>query len=366
MGFEMGRKMIEIDGSQKSGSGTIVRDAVSFSVLLGKDLHIKNIRAKRDKPGLRPQHLKGVEACTQICQGRVEGAEVGSGEFILRPGKRIEVGKFSWDIGSAGSSIMLALTVIPLALFADAPSTYKIIGGIFQDFAPSAYHLKYVLLPILRSMGADLDLEIIRPGYVPQGKGEIEVKVVPLRKKLKPLILIDQGEVIEIKGIALSSLLRQRKVSERMANECKKTLKCKGYDSNIGVVYDTKEEPAYYKTAVQAGASLAIRAETSTGCLIGSDMAGALRRTSEFIGRRTAENLMGDLSTGTTTDRHLADQIIPFAALAEGWSSYHIPRMTEHVEARLWLVEEILGAKTEVKGNLVRIKGIGYGVERWG
>jgi RNA 3'-terminal phosphate cyclase len=36
----MGRKMIEIDGSQKSGSGTIVRDAVSFSVLLGKDLQV--------------------------------------------------------------------------------------------------------------------------------------------------------------------------------------------------------------------------------------------------------------------------------------------------------------------------------------
>ncbi len=50
--------MIEIDGSRESGSGAIVRDAVSFSVLLGKDLHIKNIRAIRDKPGLRPQHLK--------------------------------------------------------------------------------------------------------------------------------------------------------------------------------------------------------------------------------------------------------------------------------------------------------------------
>lgn len=357
--------MIEIDGSRKSGSGTIVRDAVPFAVLAGIDVHLKNIRAKRDKPGLRPQHLKGVEASTQICRGRLEGAEVGSGELTLRPGKIIEGGNFSWDIGSAGSTTMLALTVIPLSLFADAPSTYNITGGIFQDFAPSAYHLKYVLLPTLRSMGADLNLEIIRPGYVPQGKGEIEVTVVPLKKKLKPLILIDQGEVIEIKGIALSSLLRQRKVSERMANECKKALKRKGYDLNIEVVYDTKEEPAYCKTAVQAGASLAIWAETSNGCLTGSDMAGALRRTAEFIGKRTAESLIGDLSTGATTDRHLADQIIPFAALAEGWSSYYIPRMTEHVETRLWLAEEILGAKIEVQGNLVRIKGIGYGVERW-
>jgi hypothetical protein len=34
--------------------------------------------------------------------------------------------------------------------------------------------------------------------------------------------------------------------------------------------------------------------------------------------------------------------------------------MSDHIEARLWLVEELLGAKTEVKGNLVRIRGIGY------
>lgn len=54
--------MIEIDGSQKSGSGTIVRDAVLFSVLVGKNLHLKNIRAQRDRPGLRAQHLKGLEA----------------------------------------------------------------------------------------------------------------------------------------------------------------------------------------------------------------------------------------------------------------------------------------------------------------
>ena len=41
--------MIEIDGAQKSGSGTIVRDAVSLSVLVGQELHVTNIRAKRDK-----------------------------------------------------------------------------------------------------------------------------------------------------------------------------------------------------------------------------------------------------------------------------------------------------------------------------
>lgn len=51
---------------------------------------------------------------------------------------------------------------MPLGLFSQKPSTYRITGGLFQDFAPSAFHLKYVLFPILKEMGANLDLEIIQ------------------------------------------------------------------------------------------------------------------------------------------------------------------------------------------------------------
>jgi len=357
--------MLEIDGSQKSGSGTIVRDAVPFSALVGKELFLKNIRAKRDKPGLRAQHLKGIEASAQICQGQLEGSKIGSREIRFKPGEVIGGGEFDWNIGTAGSTTMVALSVIPLALFADRPSSYKITGGLFQDFAPSVYHLKYVLSPILRVMGVNLDLEIIQPGYVPQGNGQIEVKVVPLKDKLKPLTLVNQGTITEIKGIALSSLLKERKVSERMAKECQKKLKAKGYDPTIDVLYDTKDNPSYQRASIQPGATLAIWAKTDTGCLIGSDMAGALGRTSEFIGKQVAKNLIEDLQSGSTVDRHLADQLIPFTALAEGWSTYLIPKITEHIEARLWLVEEILGAKTEVKNNLVRIEGIGYWKEKW-
>jgi len=145
-----------------------------------------------------------------------------------------------------------------------------------------------------------------------------------------------------------------------MAKECQKGLKAKGYDARIQIVYDVKEGPAFQKVSTQAGAALAIWAKTDTGCLIGSDMAGEPRRSAEFIGKQVARNLIEDLETGATVDRHLANQLIPFCALADGVSEYLIPRMTEHVETRLWLVEEILGAKTEVKNNRVIIKGVGY------
>ena len=55
--------MIEVDGSERSGSGTIVRLAVSLCTILGRDLHLTNIRARSDKRGLRPQHRQVVAAC---------------------------------------------------------------------------------------------------------------------------------------------------------------------------------------------------------------------------------------------------------------------------------------------------------------
>ena len=352
--------MIEIDGGERSGSGTIVRDCIGFSVLKRQGLHLKNIRTKRDKPGLRTQHLTAIQACGDLCSGSLTGGQVGSKEITFTPGNIVRGGEFRWDIGTAGSTIMLAMTIIPVSLFAEKFSKYVITGGLFQDFAPSAFHLQKVVLPVLKRMGARVDLTILRPGYVPQGGGIIEIKVEPVRGPLRPIKMQNQGNILQIDGVALASLLKERKVAERMAVECARVLEENGYPSKVDILDDTKENPAYRSTSAQAGAALALWAETDHHCFIGSDMAGARGRSAEFIGKATAKNLLEDIHSDATVDKHLADQLIPFAALAEGWSTFVVPRMTAHVDTRLWLAREILGAETEVRGNIVRIKGIGY------
>jgi RNA 3'-terminal phosphate cyclase (ATP) len=212
--------------------------------------------------------------------------------------------------------------------------------------------MHYVFLPVLNKMGINAKLSIVRPGYVPRGGGIIEVKVEPLTEKIKPIRLPNQGEVVGIEGVALSSHLKERRVSERMVEKCNQVLKSSGYRAQIEAVYDT--------LAFQRGAALAVYAKTNTGCIIGADRAGEPRRTSEDIAKYVARNLVEDLATGATVDRYLADQLIFYAALADGVSEYRIPRLTEHVETNLWLVETILGVKTAVDNNLVRIQGMGY------
>lgn len=343
--------MIDIDGSLKSGSGTIVRYSLSMASLLKKDLRIINIRAKRRKPGLQPQHLKTVEAVCQLTRGLVDKASIGASEIIFKPGGKIRGGNYTWDIGTAGSTTMMASCLLPLSCFADRESILIVKGGLFQDFAPGAFHMKHVIMNLLKIFSIQADIEIVKPGYVPTGGGVIRLNVKPIKERLKPITLLEQGNISAIKGVALSSHLKERKVSQRMADTCNKILKNAGYGTEIEVMED--------KTADQRGAALFIYAITDKGCIIGSDMAGKPGRTSEEIGKKVAHNLLEDIKSGATVDRFAADQLILYAALAEGESAYLIPRMTAHIDSNLYLVEKILGAKTFLKDNLLKIKGIG-------
>ncbi len=344
--------MMVIDGSRHSGSGTILRHAVALATLLGQPLRVTHIRAKRPKPGLRRQHLGAVLACAEISRGRVEGAEVGSQEIVYHPGPVLHPGKYAFDVGSAGSTTLLSFALIIPALYATGPCSVTVTGGLFQDFAPTAFHMKHCVLPLLARMGAPISLNVARPGYVPQGQGRLTMTIGPLLGPLRPLHLVNQGEIGIIRGFSLASHLAEQRVAQRMAQTCTRALQERGLSAHIEIREDT--------LAAQRGAALIIWAETGTGAILGADMAGAQGRSSEKIGKSVASDLLQDLSTGAAVDRHLADQLIIFAALAHGTTSYRIPEVTDHVESNLWLVQEILGAKANVQGNVVTVQGIGH------
>jgi RNA 3'-terminal phosphate cyclase (ATP) len=224
-------------------------------------------------------------------------------------------------------------------------------GGLFQDFAPSAFHLQHALLPLVRRMGLQAELHISRPGYVPTGGGSIEVTVMPVGHMLDPLTMQERRGDLHYWGLALSSHLQQRQVSQRMAAACQAVLTQQGRHADIRLCTDD--------TACQAGAALALFAE-GPEALLGADQAGARRRPAEAIGRFVASTLLEDVASGATVDRHLADQVIIFAALASGTSTFRLPQITDHVQTNIWLVETLLGARTHLESHLLHIEGVGY------
>ena len=52
--------MLSLDGSYGEGGGQILRTPLALAALTGAPVRIEGIRARRSKPGLRPQHLTNI------------------------------------------------------------------------------------------------------------------------------------------------------------------------------------------------------------------------------------------------------------------------------------------------------------------
>jgi RNA 3'-terminal phosphate cyclase (ATP) len=351
-GFEDSH-VLEVDGSQKSGSGTILRLSVALAGIIGEPLHIRNIRKKRSQPGLRPQHLEAVLTAAKLCDAETDGAALDSQELWFEP-REINGGDIRAEIGTAGSIPMLLLTILPLCAFAKHPVRVHIAkGGTDVRHSPTINYLKYVLLPVLGRMGLKGSIDIERYGYYPKGMGEVSLEIQPC-PQFNPLHLEDFGALKEIRGFSVCTFLEDRRVAERQANAANKYLRSHGYEANIHVVND-RSNP------VQKGSSLVLWARTSSEALLGGDAIGELRKPSEVVGREAAENLHRELNAESTVDAHLADMLVPYIALAEGASMYLTRTMTDHLNTNIWLAQKILGAKFRVSRteNLYRVEKAG-------
>jgi len=342
--------VLEIDGSQKSGSGTILRLSVALAAILQKPLHIFNIREKRTQPGLRPQHLEAVLTAAKLCHASVRGATLGSRELWFTPSE-IEGGEVQAEIGTAGSIPMLLLTVLPICTCARKPVRLHVVkGGTDVRNAPTINYLKHVLLTILGRMGLKATLSIQRYGYYPKGMGEIVLEVEPC-PRLNPIRLEDFGNLRYLGGVSVCTFLADRRVAERQAIAANERIKTAGLNAEVEVVNDMSNP-------IQKGSSLVLWAESDTGALVGGDAIGELGKPSEKVGREAADNLLNELESKATVDSHLADMLVPYVALAQGSSVYFSRLVTDHLDTNIWLAQQILGVKFHVAkvGNLCRIE----------
>ena len=178
--------MIEIDGSQKSGSGTILRLSVAIAAITKQPLHITNIRQNRPQPGLKPQHLEAVLTAGKLCNAKIQGATLGSRELWFTP-QEIKGGNIEALIETAGSIPMLFSATLPICLFAQKPVRLHVAkGGTDTTHAPTINYLRNVFLPALKQMGVEAEITVQKYGYYPKGMGEATMTVKPNRH-LKPI-----------------------------------------------------------------------------------------------------------------------------------------------------------------------------------
>jgi RNA 3'-terminal phosphate cyclase (ATP) len=341
--------MIDIDGSLYSGSGTIVRQAVTYAALTGRPVRVRSARARRWRPGLRPQHVRAVQAIRDLVGGSVNGAEVGSRSLEFWPGNAQPAGRYAWDLGTAGSAAALALSMLPVLACRGQGAEAEIRGNLFRDFAPSVFHLRHVIVPMLAQMGLAAQVEMIRPGYGPAGPGIIRLAVPPAVQPLRPLVLRRGKTPARVWGVSLASHLDDRHVAAAMADAARMVLDAAGISAEI--------EERSDNTAAQAGAAFALFADFIGGTRLGADHAWTPHRSAEHIGADVAHRLLEAVDSGATIDRHAGDQIIPFASLADGTSRFQLPLITEHTQTAGWLASLFLPVEVRAAGQTLVVHG---------
>lgn len=343
-----GDDVLDIDGAAQSGSGMIARQAVAYAAVTGRSIRVHDVRARRPHPGLRPQHLCAVEAVRALVGGTLEGAHLGSREFSFRPGGRRPRGLHRFDVGTAGSATALSLALLPVLTTAVEPVTLELVGGLFQDRAPSVLHLQHVLTRLLDRMGFAVTVTLVRPGYVPTGGGVMRLTTTPTTR-LTPLVAERRAAVTGVWGIALASHLAERRVAARMAEAARRALAGAGH----AAVLEEQEDD----TAPQAGACLALFADLSDGMRLGADRAGAPGRSAERIGATAARQLLDDVASGATLDRFASDQVVPFLSLAAGRSRVRLADVTDHVRTGLWLTDVFGLAEWSLADRVLTVDG---------
>ena len=320
--------MITIDGSMGEGGGQVLRSALALSGITGTPFRITDIRANRDKPGLRRQHLTAAGAAARVCGGSVEGAEVGSRELTFRPG-RVTAGDYEFDIGSAGSTTLVLQTVLPpLLTAAGGPSTLVLVGGTHNPGGPPADFLERAFLPVINRMGPRVHLAVERPGFAPAGGGRLIVMIEPAAR-LTPVDLVERGAVRGRRARAVVAGL-PASIAER---ELKAVAQLTGWPPDELAVEQLPD-------AYGPGNVLMLEVESEHVTEVFSAV-GRRGVRAEDLARAAAREAVRYLAAGVPVGDCLADQLLLPFALAGG-GSYRTLALTRHAATNIAVIRMFL------------------------
>lgn len=334
-----------IDGSEGEGGGQIVRSSLTLSLVAGFPVRIRNIRAKRRKPGLLRQHLTAVRAAAAIGRARLTGAEMGSDDLVFEPGP-ITHGEYELAVGTAGSTMLVLQTILYPLLLTEGESTIELSGGTHNPMAPTYDFLERVLAPHLREMGASFDMELTSPGFYPSGGGSIRVKVrggTPLRR----IEILHRGDISARYARAVVSdlpisiahrelIVVQRKLDWPWTEMDKERIKGHGPGNVL---------------------SLELHHGGGISMFTGFGEKGV---SSEEVAEQTVREVEDFLPAHAPVDPYLADQLLLPMALAGG-GAYRTAEPTEHTWTNARLIQRFLPVEIAIR----REGQLDYRVDVW-
>ncbi|XP_029943106.1 RNA 3'-terminal phosphate cyclase [Salarias fasciatus] len=329
---------VELDGSVMEGGGQILRVCAALSCITGTPIRVRNIRAGRSTPGLRPQHLCGLQLLSQMTSGLLQGSEVGSTHITLEP-RAVGGGAYTADTHTAGSVCLLLQASLPVSLFSNQRTDLVLKGGTETELAPHSDYTLKVFKPIVEKFGVQFDFDVVKRGFYPKGGGVVSVSVQPIRQ-LQPVVMETRGGVARITGTAFVAGVLPIKLAKAMSAAAARALRAHVAGAHVDVAATNESQSAFGN-----GSGILLVAETTGGCLLASSALGKRGVSPEQVGVAAAEALLGNLRHGGCVDDFLQDQLVIFMALASGRSRIRTGPPTLHTRTAIHVAEALTKAK---------------------
>ncbi len=317
--------MRELDGS--AAGGAFVRTALALSAIDGEPVRIENVRGGRSTPGLRPQHLAVVQTLAAIRNAAVSGDEVGAETVVFEPeaSGSIPGGEYEVDVDTAGSLTLLVDALLPLSTALEGRLSLTATGGTDVAWSPPLDYLRTVKLPLLRRHGLSAAVEVDRRGFYPAGGGRIQLHLAP--SSIEP-IRLGSDAALDADDLRLYST-----EAAGLSDSAVATRQLEGALDHLALDGEPTERVARTAASDSPGSAIVIRLAPGAGV----SALGEPGKPAERVGREAADAAEQLLDGGSPVDRHAADQLLVFLALAGG--RLRIPTVTDHVETGLELLE---------------------------
>lgn len=325
----MATSLLELDGTFGEGGGQILRTSLALSLLTGRPFHLRNLRARRDKPGLQPQHLMSVRAAATVGHAQLRGASLHSTDLVFEPGE-VVAGKYSFAIGTAGATGLVLHTVyLPLALRGLAASALTLTGGTHVRTSPIFPFLDTTWRRYVELMGLQIELDLHRPGFYPRGGGVVTATVHPC-PQIKRISLYDAQSVTTATVISAVARLPEG-IAQRQAKRARHRLASFGLEvavreeswdagpgTMLAIVLDTRPVPTFFYGLGERG------------------------KPAERVADEAVEQALAYLRAGGGVDVHSADQLVLPLALAAGPSSYRAAAITPHLVTNVAVIRRFI------------------------
>jgi RNA 3'-terminal phosphate cyclase (ATP) len=335
--------MLTLDGSFGEGGGQILRTALALAICTQLPFHITQIRAARKKPGLQAQHLAAVNAAAMISHAQVQGATKGSHELRFTP-QKVQAGHYHFNIGTAGSTMLVLQTILPALALADKPSTVTLEGGTHNPFAPPFTFIKESFLPLFYKMGPRVSATLERPGFAPQGGGKVHFKIEPIAQ-LQPLLLTDRGYILQQYAEVLIANLPGH-IAERELSVIHNSLAYPDHDLHTHVNNKTK--------GPGNAVSVIIKSEQITVCFSAFGQRGI---PAEQVAMEAVKQVQHYMNAGVPVDPYLADQLLLPMALA-GSGEFVTMKPSLHATTNMSVIKKFIHVpftNTEISPDVWRI-----------